>query len=38
MAEYVEWLCNESPPWAVYMAMMGCRLVALNKEHGMRPL
>ena len=38
MAEWTEWLCNELPPWVAYRAMMGARLVALDKEPGTRPL
>ena len=38
MAEWTEWLCNDSPPWAAYRAMMSARLVALDKDPGTRPL
>ena len=38
LAAWTEWLANESPPWAAYRAVMGCRLVALDKCPGVRPL
>ena len=38
MADWVEWLSNESPPWAAYRALMCRRLVALDKQPGVRPL
>jgi len=38
MAAWVEWLANESPPYAAYRATMMCRLVALDKQPGTRPV
>jgi hypothetical protein len=38
MATWVDWLSNSSPPWAAYRALMSKRLVALDKEPGVRPL
>ena len=38
MASWVESLGNDSPPWAAYWALMACRLVALNKQPGVRSL
>ena len=38
LAAWTEWLANESPPWAAYRAVMSCRLVALDKCPGVRPL
>ena len=38
MALQTEWLSNTHPPWAAYRAMMACRLVALDKQPGVRPL
>jgi hypothetical protein len=38
MADWVEWLSNESPPWAAYRALMCRRLVALNKQPRVRPV
>ena len=32
------WLCNTMPPFAAYRALMSCRLVALDKEPGVRPV
>ncbi len=34
----MEWLSNESPPWAAYRALMSQRLVALDKQPGVRPV
>ena len=34
----MEWISNEAPPWAAYRTTMGCRLVALDKQPGVRPL
>ena len=38
LAHWATWLCNESPPWAAYRALMACRLVALDKQPGVRPV
>jgi hypothetical protein len=38
MADWVEWLSNESPPWAAYRALMCRRLVALDKQPGVCPM
>ena len=38
LAAWTEWLCNERPPWAAYRGLMSCRLVALDKCPGVRPL
>ncbi len=38
MADWVEWLSNESPPWTAYRALMCRRLVALDKQPGVRPM
>ena len=38
LASIAEWLANESPPWAAYRALMACRLVALDKSPGVRPV
>ena len=29
---------NSSPPWAAYRALIACRLVALDKSPGVRPV
>eukprot|EP00957_Ditylum_brightwellii_P162832 12399607-Ditylum_brightwellii.AAC.1 len=38
MAQLADWLANRSPPWAAYHALMACRLVALDKSPGTRPV
>ena len=38
MVQWVHWLANTSPPWAAYRAMKQGRLVALDKQPGVRPL
>jgi hypothetical protein len=38
VAAWAEWLANDMPPWAAYRALMGCRLAALDKMPGVRPL
>ena len=38
LAEWTEWLCNGVPPFAAYRALMACRLVALDKVPGVRPV
>jgi hypothetical protein len=38
LASLTEWLCNSHPPWAAYRAIMACRLVALDKCPGVRPV
>eukprot|EP00978_Attheya_sp_CCMP212_P019497 scaffold54738_cov30-Attheya_sp.AAC.1 len=37
-AHLVDWMSNESPPWAAIRALMACRLLALNKWRGFVPL
>ena len=32
------WLANGQPPWAACRAIMACRLVALDKKPGVRPV
>jgi hypothetical protein len=38
LAAIARWLANDHPPWASYRALMACRLVALDKEPGTRPV
>ncbi len=38
LAAWVEWLSNESPPWAAYRALMSQQLVALDKQPGVWPM
>ena len=33
---FVDWLANEAPPWAAYCAFMSGRLIALDKQPGVR--
>ena len=33
-----DWMANSSPPWAAHCALMACRLVALDKSPGVRPV
>ena len=33
-----DWVANSSPPWAAYCALMACRLVAMDKRPGVRPV
>jgi hypothetical protein len=37
-AKLAEWLANSHPPWAAYRGLMACRLVALDKDPGVRPI
>ena len=37
-ASLADWMANSSPPWAAYRALMACRLVALDKRPGVRPV
>jgi hypothetical protein len=38
LTEWASWLANQHPPWAAYRALVACRLVALDKEPGVRPV
>jgi hypothetical protein len=38
LANLAEWMANGHPPWAAYRALMACRLVALDKSPGVRPV
>ena len=38
IAKLTEWLANGYPPWAAYRAMIYCRLIALKKCPGVRPI
>eukprot|EP00957_Ditylum_brightwellii_P027985 2114130-Ditylum_brightwellii.AAC.1 len=38
IAEWADWLSNTSPSWAAYCAIIACRLVALDKQPGVRPV
>ena len=38
METFIDCLANKSPPWAAYLAFMSYRLIALDKQNGMRPV
>eukprot|EP00978_Attheya_sp_CCMP212_P005260 scaffold11661_cov30-Attheya_sp.AAC.1 len=38
VADLVDWMSNESPPWAAIRALIVCRLLALNKWPGICPI
>lgn len=38
LAALTTWIANSNPPWAAYRALMACRLVALDKQPGVRPV
>ena len=38
LLDWTLWLANSSPPWAAYRAMRQGRLVALDKQPGVRPV
>ena len=38
VASLADWMANSSPPWAAYCALIACRLVALDKRPGVRPV
>ena len=38
VASLADWMANSSPPWAAYRELMACRLVALDKRPGVRPV
>lgn len=38
LAAWTQWLCDGDPPYAAIRALMACRLVALDKQPGVRPV
>ena len=38
VGDFVEWLGNGRPPWAAYRALMSGRMIALDKQPGIRPV
>ena len=38
VGDFVEWLGNVRLPWAAYRALMSGRLIALDKQPGIRPV
>ena len=37
VAEFVEWLANENPPWSAYHTLMSGHLIIIDKHLGVRP-
>ena len=38
VGDFMEWLGNGRPPWAAYRALMSGRLIAPDKQPGIRPV
>ena len=38
VGEFIEWTSNGRPPWAAYRALMSVRLIAMDKQPGIRPV
>ena len=38
VARLTDWVANSSSPWAAYFALIACRLLALDKRLGVRPV
>ena len=38
VVDFVKWMGNWRPPWAVYRALMNGRMIALDKQPGIRPV
>ena len=38
MVDFVEFLVNGQPPWDAYRALMSDRMIALDKQPGVRPV
>ena len=38
VGDFVEWIGNGRPPWAAYRALLSGRLIALDKQPGIRPV
>ena len=38
VGDFIEWMSNGRPPWAAYRALMSGRLIALDKQPGIRPV
>ena len=38
VGDFVEWMVNGRPPWAAYRALMSGRLIAMDKQPGIRPV
>ena len=38
VGDFVEWIGNGRPPWDAYGALMSGRMIALDKQPGIRPV
>ena len=38
VGDFIEWIANGPPPWAAYQELMSGRLIALDKQPGIRPV
>ena len=38
VARLADWMATPPPPWATYHELVACRLVALDKQPGVRPV
>ena len=38
VGDFVEWLGNGRHPWAVYRVQMSVRMIALDKQPGIKPV
>ena len=38
IGDFVEWLGNRWPPWAAYQTLMSGRMLALDRQQGIRPV
>ena len=38
IGDFIEWLGNGRPPWTAYRALISGRLIALDKQAGIRPV
>ena len=38
VVDFTEWLGNGRPPWAAYHALISGRLIALDKQTGVKPV
>ena len=38
VGDFTEWMGNGRPPWAAYRVLMSGRVIALDKQPGIRPV
>ena len=38
VGDFIDWMSNGQPPWAAYRDLMSGRLIALDKQPGIRPV